>query len=453
MTERDRRRAAIDWRLAGLFIVGLAISLVMVARSQVGGDQLNLLARGWLFAERGTWVQYGNPTSAGGNEPGGLTSVVVGLPLLIWRDYRAPVLVVLLFHVVAYALLDRVIRDAGGTRQRLIFCAAYWLNPWRLYASGYLWNPNYLFLFGALHLWTAVRSRQRASFAHSCVHTSAVGFACQLHPSAVTLAIASALLAWRRRLRLNWAGVSCGAALVAASLIPYAAAAARDSAILPGHLGFPGRGLLFVYPLLKGLSVWFRFPALSLGRKMLNFDFSPLLGASAAHLVELGLAVLIIVAAPLTLVAAVLANRWLAARVMRRSGRTWTSERVYLQGYAAYLFIAAAITYALSPTTVMTWQCLVIFHAAVLPLALWAGALARSRIAAATQRVAVWWTAIGLVFAIASAFGSPLYRRTGREAEAIPLAEHPMLHDLGLAGQSDAALGVTGGWKSDVLSE
>jgi hypothetical protein len=55
----------------------------MVFRSQVEGDTLNMLARGWRFAFAGEWLQYGLPTSAGGKSPGGLLSLLVGLPLLV----------------------------------------------------------------------------------------------------------------------------------------------------------------------------------------------------------------------------------------------------------------------------------------------------------------------------------------------------------------------------------
>ena len=64
-----------------LFALGLGISLAMVARSQVAGDQLNLLARGWLLAEEGRFIPYGNPMSTGGKAPGGVTTLLVGLPL------------------------------------------------------------------------------------------------------------------------------------------------------------------------------------------------------------------------------------------------------------------------------------------------------------------------------------------------------------------------------------
>ena len=231
----------------------------------------------------------------------------------------------------------------------------------------------------------------------------------------------------------------------------YAVAAWRDPAILPGSQGFPGRGLLLVYPLLKGLAMWFRFASLALTLKMTNLDFAPLVGSILAWPIEHALALLLWIATPVTFGVSALANRWVGRKVLRRSGREWISGRTWLQGYAAYMFGAAFISYALSPTTVMPWQCLPIFAAAVLPLTLWVTALMRSRIAETTRRAAVWWTGLGLLFSLACAFASPLHRSEGRKPEAIPLAEHRMLHDLGLDAQSDAALGVTGGWKSDVL--
>jgi len=68
-----------------LFAAGLLIAIVMLVRGQVAGDQLNLLSRGWLLAARGRWISYGNPMSTGGKSPGGITSLLVGLPLFLWR--------------------------------------------------------------------------------------------------------------------------------------------------------------------------------------------------------------------------------------------------------------------------------------------------------------------------------------------------------------------------------
>src|ERR1044072_176041 len=102
-------RAATDLAVWAIFAAGLALSAVMVARSQVGGDQLNLLAP-------------------------------------VWRDFRAPAVVVLAFHVLAFLVLDRSLCRVLSPGERVLLAVFYWLSPWRLYHSGFLWNPNYLLL-------------------------------------------------------------------------------------------------------------------------------------------------------------------------------------------------------------------------------------------------------------------------------------------------------------------
>ncbi|HXU47014.1 MAG TPA: hypothetical protein VN783_15910, partial [Thermoanaerobaculia bacterium] len=269
------------WLLAGCFAVGLAISLLMLWRSQVGGDQLNLLARGWLLAVEGQLIPDGNPLSTGGNSPGAFTSLIVGLPLLVWRDHRAPTVVILLLHLAAYALLDRIVRRDLGERARLPLALLWWLSPWRLYSSGFLWNPNYLFLFGPLHLWAIRRQRERPDLLASAVLVAGMGLAFELHPSALLL-IASAGLLWlRRSFRIHWVGAALGALVVAITLVPWVAAAGQQPAIVAAHKGFLGRGLLYVFPLLRGVSYWLRYSSLSVGGKMANYDFAPAFGSAA----------------------------------------------------------------------------------------------------------------------------------------------------------------------------
>ncbi len=137
MEERTERRI-----LALLFGAGLLLSALLIARSQVGGDQLNLLARGWLLVEQGELVSSGHPTSGGGKTPGSLTALLVGLPMLLWHHHRAPVILLSLFHVLAYAVLHCALKDVLSSSQRVLLALFYWLNPLRLLLSGFLWNPN-----------------------------------------------------------------------------------------------------------------------------------------------------------------------------------------------------------------------------------------------------------------------------------------------------------------------
>jgi hypothetical protein len=454
----DRRAApgaAAARRLRwAVFALGLALSAWMVARSQVGGDQLNLLARGWLLIEDGVWVPYGNPTSMGGAQPGGLSALLVALPLSLWRDHRAASALVLLTHLAAYLLLDRTLRRALTPWGRLLFAVLYWLNPWRLYFSAFLWNPNWLFLPAAVHLWSAWEQRERARFWPSFLHVLALGAAFQLHASVVLLGFAAAILLVRRTMRLHWAGAVAAAAVSAAALVPWALAAQADAGSLPVQKGFPFRGLLLVLPFLKGLLCWFRYASLGLTQRMSDLDFAASLGAGVDRVLE-PVAEGFLAALGVTLVVPLLAN----ARLWRRP-RRWlrrrpaASARGWVRGYAVACFAAAVAAFALAPTTVMSWQALLVLHAAVLPPLLWGEALARSR---RWGRIAVrgaWaWAAAAVLCCVLLALGSPHYRCGGDATVRLTLRhDHPMLHALGVHRSCPLPI-ARDGWWPDILPE
>ena len=94
-------------------------------------------------------------------------------------------------------ILDRTLRRVFSPRERVLFAVLYWLNPWRAYFSGFLWNPNYLFLFGALHLWACLAQRQRARFLASFLLGAGLLLAFQIHASFLLLAVSSSSL-WLR---------------------------------------------------------------------------------------------------------------------------------------------------------------------------------------------------------------------------------------------------------------
>ena len=439
-----------------VFAAGLLLSLLLLARSQVGGDELNLLARGWLLAERGVLIPYGNPLSNDGNEPGPLTSLLVGLPLLVWRDARAAAALVWLAHLGAYLLLDRVLGRTLGPRGRLLLAVFYWLNPWRLYFSAFLWNPNYLFFLGAVHLGTAFALRRRRRFWPSFLHVLALGVAFQLHASFVILVLASALLLWRRYARLHWGGAAAGAALALASLVPWFLAAASDPAILPGHKGFPLRGLLLVFPLLRGILYWLRYGSLHLSSDPVQHDFSRLLGSGADALLRAVAGFFARALAPLTLLLPLAANGRLARRARRLLARRFPedgADRAWLRGYAVWTFLGAVVAFCLAPTTIMMWQGFIVLHAAVLPVLFWLAALARSRRAAAARRITLAWIAGALLLSLMNAFGSPHYRCGGEGVMGMNVVlrgDHPMLHDLGVAQRCPPPIDPQGWWP-DVL--
>ena len=466
----DRSAAARRTVLAiwACFALGLLLSLLLALRSIAGGDQLNLLARGWLLAARGLWISYGNPMSTGGKAPGGLTSLLVGLPLFLWWDFRAPGLLVVAFHAAAFLILDRSLRGILSARERLLFAVFYWLGPWRLYFSGFLWNPNYLFLFSAVHLATALAQRHRARFWASLLHVTALLFALQVHASALLLLTASALLWLRGYFKVHPAGAIAGGLIGSLPLLPWIRdVMAQPALITEAHKGFPGRGLLLVFPFLRGVVYWLRYGSLSLSGRMGRLDFTEALGPGADRLLRPLYFTLTQVIAPATIVLPLLAGVWLWRRQSRSAGHsTWrpdwrrllrrlpdaTSDRAWLHGYVLWTFLAALLIFAIAPTTFMYWQGLILIHAAVLPVVLWLGALLRTRRAPQVRAAAWTWATLAVVLGLGMAFGSPNYRCAGRHTMIFPLRhDSPMFRELGIQRVCPWPLQVPGGWWPDVL--
>ena len=465
------------------FAAGLLLMALLVARSQVGGDQLNLLARGWLLAVRGRMIWTGNPLSTGGNAPGGLTSLLVGLPLMLWRDHRAATALVALSHLLAFLLLDRTLVRILSPQERLCFMVLYWLSPWQLYFAGFLWNPNYLFLGGALHLATAWRLRGRRqppgapdaaatpSAGASLLHVATLVLAFQVHPSFLLLAAVSALLWWRGYVRLHLPGALAGAAVGALPLLPWAVQVAAHPALLAAaHKGFPGRGL--VYSLPRGLFYWLRYSSLAVAGRTSLFDFTEAFGAAANRRLVPPLRALTQIAGPLTVLLPLAANLWLARRwwlqraatpalsparaavatAPAAAGLAAGGGRAWLRAYVVATVAAAAAVFALSPTTFMYWQGLCLFHAAVLPLTLYAGALLRTRHARRVLAAAAVYAALELLLTLGIAFGTPDFRCRGLGTLVFPLRDHsPMLDDLHIQTTCPWPLDMPGTWWPDVL--
>ncbi len=418
-----------------LFAGTAALSFSMASRSQLDGDAVELLLRGWALAGEGRLVPYGNPLSAGagGYEPGPATSLLVGLPLLVWRDYRAPIFVITLLHLASWWILDRVLREAASPRERLLFFVLYGLSPWRMFFSGFLWNPNYLYLAGALHLWAAWRQRERRLFWPSAVLAGTLGFAAQLHPSAVILGFATVFLWIRRLVRLHVGGLAAGCLAVALSLLPWAVAACEDPSILPGYgAGAERNAWKTLHNVLRGSFYLSSLPSLAFPTRITLFDFGPALGDAADRLLR----PIHYVATEIVFTATVLpCGALLAGAVRRRRPRPRTSRR-WLRSYGGCAVGGALVACLAIPTTLMMWQVLVVFHAALLLLVLRlvelrGGRWRRfSRPAVAVLLAGFFWTDL------AAAIASPIYRKGGYAAVVAGLdPAHPMVRSLGIAGR------------------
>jgi len=418
-----------------VFLAGTVWSIVMALRCQVHGDALNMMVRGWELAHEGVWMPYGLPTSAGGFSPGVLIAALVGLPLAVWADYRSVAMLTVALHAATFLWMVRTVRPALRPFGRWVLLIGLWIDPWRMVFSTHPWNSNFMLPLGMVHLATAVSMRHRRVAWATCIHALTVGLGMQLHTSFAVLGILSLFLWATGTVRVHWGGFGVAVSVGVVALAPWFAAVADEPWLLPGSEGFPLRGLLYVYPVLRGVLYWLKIGSLSLPSRLTAFDFTPAFGAGADALLSPAATALAVVGHA-TLVVAIWAT-WRLARRARRA-RVWrrpapVGPRAWLERYVALAAVAALVSFAVSPTTVMFWQLFVVQHAIALAVVLPVTALARTSVGDRVRRLALGWAVLAALLVVAITFGAPMYRQGGRHAVALELRyDHPMLHELGL---------------------
>lgn len=358
---------------------GLLLSWLFSVNQLLTGDQTQMLYKGYLGAYEGVWLSYGNAASAVGNVPGSLSAWLIGGPLLLWDSPYAPMVLLLAMRLVGFLLFDAVIRQVFDDRARLLFLVLCWLNPWFQYES-LLYNPSYLFLFSAMHCWSAWHMRERASFWHTIVHLLAIGMAMQLHYSWPLLAVISTYLFWRRILKVSWSGVVVAALLIGASLIPYAMEVMNNSHITQNvdpeaRQRYIGWGLVHVYPVLKSVIYWLRYGSWLFASKLVNdTQFIWLAGHEYLQMTAVWLwRVVIYGVGAATVLLAAKANwqlwRDLKPRLLR-SDRAPVDGTSWLGLYALAAVLAVLVSAALSPIIFNYWHLMLIFPYALFPILL-----------------------------------------------------------------------------------
>ncbi len=369
---------------AACIFAGLLLSWLFSVNQLLTGDQTQMLYKGYLGAYEGVWLSYGNAASAVGNVPGSLSAWLIGGPLLLWDSPYAPMVLLLVMRLVGFLLFDAVIRQVfvdpvSKGNARLLFLVLCWLNPWFQYES-LLYNPSYLFLFSAMHCWSAWHMRERASFWHTIVHLLAIGMAMQLHYSWPLLAVISTYLFWRRILKVSWSGVVVAALLIGASLIPYAMEVMSNSHITQNvdpeaRQRYIGWGLVHVYPVLKSVIYWLRYGSWLFASKLVNdTQFIWLAGHEYLQMTAVWLwRVVIYGVGSATVLLAAKANwqlwRDLKPRLLR-SDRASVDGTSWLGLYALAAVLAVLVSAALSPIIFNYWHLMLIFPYALFPILL-----------------------------------------------------------------------------------
>ncbi|MFS1909713.1 3-deoxy-D-manno-octulosonic acid transferase [Vibrio sp. 10N.286.48.B7] len=358
------------------FLVGLVFSFIYANNQILTGDQTQMFYKGYLGAYNDVWLSYGNAASAVGNVPGSLSTWLIGGPLLIWDSPWAPMLLLLALRVVSLLLLDNVIKHVFVNQTqlaRLLFLGFYWLNPWFLYDS-LLYNPSYLCLFAAMHLWSAFKMREAPSFFYTFIHVISIGLAMQLHYSWPILAVISVYLFYRQMGAISWWGVIAAIATILVSLIPYFQELAVNDGLQRESDRYIGYGLVHVYPVLKALLYWLRYGSMLFSNKVIAYsEFDWLTSIEWLKMTALMLwkALIFIIGGVSVVISARL--NWLSWKQVKGSlkrGQTIENTQHWIGLYAFAAVLGVLISAALSPITFSYWHLIMVYPFAILPIVL-----------------------------------------------------------------------------------
>lgn len=200
-----------SWLVALALLLLLAIAAYLrlraLAYSSVQGDQSILLHIAMQFINTGKIPLAANKSSAGIMNPP-LIAYMLALPLLIQRSLTAVHLFQAALGVTAVAVFALYTQQLFGWRVTLLATGLFAVNPWAVYYSRFIWNPNPIPLFSTLLLMSLlayfVGNRHEAHLALAFLWLAAIT---QLHLSGLVLVGVVAvvmLLFWRRQPQKSW---------------------------------------------------------------------------------------------------------------------------------------------------------------------------------------------------------------------------------------------------------
>ncbi|MFN3453741.1 MAG: hypothetical protein ACK41T_02200 [Pseudobdellovibrio sp.] len=362
------------------FIIGVCLSVLMFKTTMIHTDNTQLMDKVVKIQETGVWTHHGNAATKMGSLPGSFLTFVTAAPMMLWFNPYAACAVILFFHIMSYFILRKICVDLIANFNPLYLSVLYWLNPWRIEQSE-LYNPGYLFFFGALFLFCLYRMHEskiknKGSFFYSLLLVVTLGFCMQVHFSVLILGVAALYFYLKKAVKVNYLGVFFGLLIVAGSLVPWYLSLQHGVSpnIKTDTSTFLGKNFILVYPVVKAIVYVFRMGSLYCGRHIfseINFDW-----AASAPLIQISLSFIFhlmkwVLAALSLILSFKYFGSWLSRNFNLNSGSFFAKNRMFLfspsceESFSDLLvnaiFIGVFVSASLSPVEFNHWHFVVCF--------------------------------------------------------------------------------------------
>lgn len=342
----------------------------------VSGDQMQMIEKGYHAAQTYEFIPYGNEASTVGNVPGSLSSIIVGLPLIIYMHPLSPVVLLIFLRILGVLFFMDALRQLKLSSKVVVAgTAIYALNPWFMY-DFLLYNPSYLSFGAAVFLNMLVRLRKgqelsnKRRFTYSLVLALSVGFCLQFHFSWPVLVALCGVLWLRRDIKISYLGILVGVLIVALTLIPYFIELWQNHAIRTNSAEYTqeryfGYGLVHVFPLFKAVLYWLRFGSLLVTQKALIDE----LPQYAPFYFEIGKYLWIVITQVIGIIT-VCASAIINFKVIFKLRQCEDAGIKFIRGLTISCLVALLVAAAAATLVLNYWQIIILFVFALMPIVL-----------------------------------------------------------------------------------
>lgn len=228
-----------DWMALGLLAASLAFRLVFFDHARFAADEALQYHIAREVGEFRLFPVQGTLTTVAENAriPGGAYFLIIGLPQVLFDRPEASMVLIVLVSVLGLGLGYRLFRGEYGPPAALAAMLVAAFNPFHLFHSDRIWNPNLMAFFGFLGLTLLVRTMRGEGRRPLFWLAFLLVAVPQIHLSCMLLGALSVVLLLATRPRgFPWRQGLLGAAAGLGTYLPYF--------VVDGIQGFPNTRLL-----------------------------------------------------------------------------------------------------------------------------------------------------------------------------------------------------------------
>lgn len=338
-----------------IFILGTLCSLYYLTNQKIVVDSLQLLERGFWFTE-GQLFPFG-PRSTNTNYVfGPFISVFVGIFLKLYQHPIAPLLGILILHILSFWVLLKIKLFRPSQGFSLVFLTLFWASPWRS-SEVFLWNPAFLFPFIIFFLYGVERNFERKDFWGTFLYGVIIGLSAQIHNSFLLMIVFVMVMFFRRQMKVHWSALGLSVLVGLCFFIPTILVVLNHPEILVQNQG-PARlfgNLLTGGEMIKGWSYWLRYASLYFGSTTFQLPQIQFSQASVLEIVWFGV-------------------KWVMALlsflVLLKANWTFfkTQKNTKLHHVVTSAFFCLVLFSALSPVPFNFWHLYLVFPFTLIPV-------------------------------------------------------------------------------------